>query len=69
MYIQKAKKIGVYLSGAEIQTSAVDIRIVVWVPTAEIFSKSFWEKLGIFLENLGVSQRQLCIKARPSDML
>ena len=30
----------------------------------EMFSKSFWEKLGIFLESLGGSQRQLCIKTR-----
>ena len=28
-------------------------------------SKSFWEKLGIFLESLGGSQRQLCIKTQP----
>ena len=26
---------------------------------------SLWEKLGIFLESLGGSQRQLCIKTRP----
>ena len=34
---------------------------------AEKFSRSFWEKLGIFLESLGrpQPQRQLCIKTRP----
>ena len=29
------------------------------------FPKYFWEKRGIFLEGLGGSQRQLCIKTRP----
>ena len=29
------------------------------------FPESFWEKLWIFLESLGGSQRQLCIKTRP----
>ena len=53
------------VSGAEIQTSAVDTRTAVWVSTAEKFSKSLWEKLGIFLESLGGSQCQLCIKTRP----
>ena len=59
---RKPRKIGVWVSGAEIQTSAVDTRTAVWVSTAEKFSR---EKLGIFLESLGGSQRQLCIKARP----
>ena len=62
---RKPRKIGVWVSGAEIQTSAVDTRTAVWVSTAEKFSKSFWEKLGNVLESLGVSQRQLCIKTRP----
>ena len=31
-------------------------------PPLRNFSKSFWEKLGIFLESLGGSQRQLCTK-------
>ena len=64
-YPENPKKIGVWVSGAEIQTSAVDTRIAVWVSTAENFPKSFWEKLGIFLESLGGSQRQLCIKTQP----
>ena len=34
-------------------------------PPLRHFSKSFWEKLGICLESLGGSQRQLCIKTRP----
>ena len=33
------KKTGVWVSGAEIQTSAVDTRTAVWVSTAENFSK------------------------------
>ena len=43
-----------------------------WIPELRFgyppltkFPKSFWEKLGIFLESLGGSQRQLCIKTRP----
>ena len=43
----------------------MDTRTAVWVSTAEKFSKSFWEKLGNFLESLEGSQRQLCIKTRP----
>ena len=43
----------------------MDTKTAVWVSTAEKFSKLFWEKLGIFLESLGGSQRQLCIKTRP----
>ena len=34
-------------------------------PPLRKFPKYFWEKLGIFLESLGGSQRQLCIKTRP----
>ena len=34
-------------------------------PPLRKFPKSFWEKLRIFLESLGGSQRQLCIKIRP----
>ena len=56
---RKPRKVGVWVSGAEIQTSAVDTRTAVWVSTAEKISKSFWEKLGIFLESSGGSQRQL----------
>ena len=37
----KPRKIGVWVSGAEIQTSAVDTRTAVWVSTAEKFSKIF----------------------------
>ena len=32
---RKPRKIGVWVSGAEIQTSAVDTRTAVWVSTAE----------------------------------
>ena len=35
------RKIGVWVSGAEIQTSAVDTRTAAWVSTAEKFSKIF----------------------------
>ena len=37
----KPRKIGVWVSGAEIQTSAVDTRTAVWVSTAAEFSKIF----------------------------
>ena len=41
VYTQKTKKKkGVWVSGAEIQTSAVDTRIAVWVSTAEKFFKT-----------------------------
>ena len=36
---RKPRKIGVWVSGAEIQTSAVDTRTAVWVSTAEKISK------------------------------
>ena len=36
---RKPRKIGVWVSGAEIQTSAVDTRIAVWVSTPEKISK------------------------------
>ena len=36
---RQPRKIGVWVSGAEIQTSAVDTRTAVWVSTAEKFSK------------------------------
>ena len=36
---RKPRKIGVWVSGAEIQTSVVDTRTAVWVSTAEKFSK------------------------------
>ena len=38
---RKPRKIGIWVSGAEIQTSAVDTRTAVWVSTAEKFSKIF----------------------------
>ena len=60
---RKPREIGVWVSGAEIQTSAVDTRT--GHPPLRKFPKSFWEKLEIFLESLGGSQRQLCIKTRP----
>ena len=43
----------------------MDTRTAVWVSTAENFLKSLWEKLRIFLESLGGSQHQLCIKTWP----
>ena len=36
---RKPRKTGVWVSGAEIQTSAVDTRTAVWVSTPEKFSK------------------------------
>ena len=41
---RKPRKIGVWVSGAAIQTSAVDTRTAVWVSTAEKFSKIFLGK-------------------------
>ena len=38
-------------------------------PPLRNFPKPFWEKLGIFLESLGGSQRQLCIKTRPLTLV
>ena len=45
-----------------------------WIPELQFgypplrnFPKPFWEKLGIFLESLGGSQRQLWIKTRPLE--
>ena len=60
VYTQKAKETEVWVSGAEIQTLAVDTRTAVWVSAAE---KT--QKLGNFLKSLEGSQRQLCIKTRP----
>ena len=34
-------------------------------PPLRNFPNSFWEKLGMFLDSSGGSQRQLCIKTRP----
>ena len=62
---RKPRKIGVWVSGAEIQTSAVDTRTAVWVSTAEKFFKIVLGKTRNFLESLGGSQHQLCIKTRP----
>ena len=47
------RKTEVWVSGAEIQTLAVDTRTAVWVYTAEENFKSFWEKLEFFLECWG----------------
>ena len=62
---RKPRKIGVWVSGAEIQTSAVDTRTAVWVSTLRKFPKSFWEKLGIFLETLGGVSAPALYKTRP----
>ena len=62
---RKPRKTGVWVSGAEIQTSAVDTRTAVWVSTPKKFSKIVLGKTRIFLESLGGSQRQLWIKTRP----
>ena len=45
---RKPRKIGVWVSGAEIQTSAVDTRTAVWVSTPEKFSKIVLGKTRIF---------------------
>ena len=53
---QKPRKIGVWVSGAEIQTSAVDTRTAVWVSTPEKFSKIVLGKNSKFFSNVrGVS--------------
>ena len=62
---RKPRKICVWVSGAEIQTAAVDTRIAVWVSTPEKLSKTVLGKTRIFLESLGGSQRELRIKTRP----
>ena len=62
---RKPRKIGIWVSGAEIQTSAVDTRTAVWVSTPEKFSKIVLGETRNFLESLGGSQRQLCIKTWP----
>ena len=61
----KSRKIGVWVSGAEIQTSAVDTRTAVWVSTAEKFSKRFLEETRNFSRKFrGVSAPAL-YKTRP----
>ena len=55
---RKPRKIGVWVSGAEIQTSAVDTRTAVWVSTPEKFSKIVLGKTRNF------SALQLWIKTR-----
>ena len=62
---RKPKKIGVWASGAEIQTSAVDTRIAVWLSTTEKFSKIVLGETRNFSQKFRGSQRQLCIKTRP----
>ena len=60
---RKPRKIGVWVSGAEIQNfSAVDTRTAVWVSTAEKVSRILLGETRIFLKSFGGSQRQLCIK-------
>ena len=51
VYPQKPRKIGVWVSGAEIQPQRWIPELRVWVSTLRKFPKSFWEKHGIFLEN------------------
>ena len=62
---EKARKIRVWVSGAEIQTSAVDTRLAIWVSAAEKVFKIVLGETRIFLKSLRGSQRQLCIKTRP----
>ena len=50
---RKPRKIGVWVCGAEIQTSAVDTRTAVWVSTAEKFSKIVLGKTRNFSRNFG----------------
>ena len=65
MDTQKTKKIGVWVSGAEIQTSAVDTRTAVWVSTPEKFSKIVLGKTRNFSRKFrGVSAPAL-YKTRP----
>ena len=65
---RKPRKIGVWVSGAEIQTSAVDTATAVWVSTPEKFSKTVLGNTRNFsrkFRGVSGSQRQLCIKIRP----
>ena len=59
---RKPREIGVWVPGAEIQTSAVDTRPAVWVSTAEKFFKIVLGETRNFSRKLRGSQRQLCIK-------
>ena len=53
---RKPRKIGVCVSGAEIQASAVDTRTAFWVSTPEKFSKIVLGKTRIFSQKFrGVS--------------
>ena len=58
----KLTKIGVWVSGAEIQTSAVDTRTAVWVSTTEKISKIFLGETRIFLESLPSERKNLHFK-------
>ena len=60
----KSRKIGVRVSGGEIQTSAVDTRTAVWVSTPEKFSKIVLGKTWNFsrkFRNPAVSTRELFV--------
>ena len=60
-YPGNQEKIGVSVSGAEIQTSAVDTRTAVWVSTSEKFSKIVLGKTRNFSRMFrGVSAPALC---------
>ena len=67
---RKPRKIGVWVSGAEVQSSAVDTRTAVWVSSAE---KNFKINLGEtrnFSRKFRVVSTPACIKTRPlKDLL
>ena len=62
---RKPRKIGVWVSGAEIQTSAVESRTAVWVSTAEKIFKIVLGETQNYSRKLRGSQHQICIKPRP----
>ena len=62
---RKPRKIDVWVSGAEIQASAMDTRTAVWVSTAEKIFRIVLGETRNFSRSLGGSQHQLWIKTRP----
>ena len=63
---RKPRRIGVWVSGAGIQASAVDTRTAVWASTPKKVSKTVLQKTLNFSRKFrGGSQHQLCIKTRP----
>ena len=62
---RKSREIGVWVSGAEMQASAVDTRTAVWVSTAEKMCKNVLGETRNLSRLFRGSQHQLCIKTRP----